>query len=60
MKKIHIYGYGFTDFIAKESEIEEIKIEEPKDINILLTHGTLDGGTEEREYNPLKSNKLKS
>lgn len=58
-EKTHIYGYGFTDFYCKESEIEEIKIEEPKDINILLTHGTLDGGTEEREYNPLKSNKLK-
>ena len=36
-EKIHIYGYGFTDFYCKESEIEEIKIEEPKDINILLT-----------------------
>lgn len=58
-EKIHIYGYGFTDFYCKESEIEEIKIENQKDINILLTHGTLDGGTEEREYNPLKSNKLK-
>lgn len=55
----HIYGYGFTDFYCKESEIEEIKIEEKKDINILLTHGTLDGGTEEREYNPLKGHKLK-
>lgn len=56
----HIYGYGFTDFYCKESEIEEIKIEDQKDINILLTHGTLDGGTDEREYNPLKGNKLKN
>lgn len=55
----HIYGYGFTDFYCKESEIEEIEIEEPNDVNILLTHGTLDGSGEEREYNPIKSNKLK-
>jgi len=57
---IHIYGYGFTDFYCKESELEEIKIEEKKDINILLTHGSLDSSSEEeREYNPLKSHKLK-
>lgn len=55
----HIYGYGFTDFYCKGSEIEEIQIENKKDINILLTHGTLDGGEEEREYNPLKGHKLK-
>ncbi len=58
-EKTHIYGYGFTDFYCKESEIEEIKIEDKKDINILLTHGALEGSTEEREYNPLKSHKLK-
>lgn len=59
-KDVHIYGYGFTDFYCKESNIEEIKIEEPKDINILLTHGSLDGGTDDlREYNPLRKNKLK-
>lgn len=59
-KNTHIYGYGFTDYYCKESNIEEIKIQEPEDINILITHGSIDGGTEEfREYNPLRESKLK-
>ncbi len=59
-KGIHIYGYGFTDFYCSESKIEEIKIQEPNDINILITHGSLDGGADEfREYNPLRESKLK-
>lgn len=56
----HIYGFGFTDFYCKESEIEEIEVEEPDDINILITHGSLDGGSDDlREYNPLRQSKLK-
>lgn len=56
----HIYGFGFTDFYCKESEIEEIQVEEPDDINILITHGSLDGGSDDlREYNPLRQSKLK-
>ena len=56
----HIYGFGFTDFYSKESEIEEIQVEEPDDINILITHGSLDGGSDDlREYNPLRQSKLK-
>lgn len=57
---IHIYGFGFTDFYCKQSKIEEIEIEEPDDINILITHGSLDGGSDDlREYNPLRQAKLK-
>lgn len=60
LKEAHIYGFGFTDFYCRESKIEEIKVEEPKDINILITHGSLDGGTDEqREYNPLRQTKLR-
>lgn len=56
----HIYGFGFTDFYCKQSEIEEIQVDEPNDINILITHGSLDGGSDElREYNPLRQTKLK-
>lgn len=59
-KNVNIYGYGFTDYYCKESGIEDIKIKNPEDINILITHGSIDGGTEEyREYNPLRENKLK-
>ena len=57
---IHIYGFGFTDFYCKHSEIEEIEIEEPDDINILITHGSLDSGIDEnREYNPLTTKELR-
>ena len=56
----HIYGFGFTDFYCKQSEIEEIQVEEPDDINILITHGSLEGGSDDlREYNPLRQSKLK-
>lgn len=56
----HIYGFGFTDFYCKQAEIEEIQVEEPDDINILITHGSLDGGSDDlREYNPLRQSKLK-
>lgn len=56
----HIYGFGFTDFYCKQSEIEEIQVEESDDINILITHGSLDGGSDDlREYNPLRQSKLK-
>lgn len=59
-KNVHIYGFGFTDYYCKKSEIEEIEIQEPKDINILITHASLDGGSDElREYNPLRETKLK-
>lgn len=58
-KNIHIYGYGFTDYYCQKTEIEEIKIQEPEDINILITHATLDGNAEERQYNPLSKSKLK-
>lgn len=59
-KNIHIYGYGFTDYYCKESGIEDIVIQDKEDINILITHGSIDGGTEEyREYNPLRETKLK-
>lgn len=59
-KNIHIYGYGFTDYYCKESGIEDIVIQDKEDINILIIHGSIDGGTEEyREYNPLRETKLK-
>ena len=59
-KNIHIYGYGFADYYCKNSGVEEIEIQEPQDINILITHASLDGGSDElREYNPLRETKLK-
>lgn len=57
---VDIYGFGFNDFYCKNSEIENIEIKNKDKINILITHGTLDGGnTNNFEYNPLNKNKLK-
>lgn len=59
-KNINIYGYGFTDYYCNDSNIEQIKIDNPENINILITHGTLDGGSDGiREYNPIRKTKLK-
>ena len=57
-----IYGYGFEDFYMKNSKIDEIEIEDKNKINILITHGSVDGGygyDNERVYNPMSSSKLK-
>ena len=56
----NIYGFGFNDFYCKNSIIDEIKIENKEQINILVMHGSLNGGTlENMEYNPINKNKLK-
>ncbi len=55
-----IYGVGFDDFYCKTLNIENIKIKNKEKINILITHGTLNGGTiENMEYNPLNKTMLK-
>ncbi len=55
-----IYGYGFEDFYMKKYEYEKIKLDNDK-INILLTHGTIDGEREdEMLYNPLSKSILKN
>lgn len=56
----NIYGFGFTDYYCKNSEIEDIKIDDKSKLNILIVHGSLDGGNDEyREYNPLSKKALK-
>lgn len=51
---ICIYGYGFGDFYCRSSGIENIKIDDKNKLNILVIHGSLDGGSiEDSEYNPL-------
>ena len=52
--EVDIYGYGFDDYYLKEEKIEKINIENKEKINILITHGTLDGASlEEKEYNSM-------
>ena len=57
--EVDIYGYGFDDYYLKEEKIDNINIENKEKINILITHGTLDGASvEEKEYNSIPRRKL--
>lgn len=59
-EQIDIYGFGFDDFYCRNSQIENIQIKNKDKINILITHGSLDSGSEiNKEYNPMSKNKLK-
>ena len=58
---VDIYGFGFDNFYMKASEYSKIQIENPEKINILITHGSLEGGTtEDLEYNPMNKNELEN
>ena len=60
-ENICIYGYGFEDFYLKNPDYENIQIEDKKKVNILLTHGTLDGSkNDEILYNPISKTILKN
>ena len=60
LEEANIYGFGFDDFYCKKSGIEDIEIEDKNKLNILVIHGSLDGGTiENSEYNPLARRMLK-
>lgn len=57
--EVDIYGYGFDDYYLKEEKMAQINIENKEKINILITHGTLDGASlEEREYNSMPKKML--
>lgn len=60
LEDVNIYGFGFDDFYCKKSGIEDINIEDKNKLNILIIHGSLDGGTiENSEYNPISRKLLK-
>lgn len=47
-----IYGYGFTDFYCRDSGLENLTIEDPDRLNVLIIHGTLNGANlEDKQYN---------
>lgn len=59
-KKIDLYGFGFEDFYLKIDTLNTIEIENENKINILLTHGSVDGGNDEKmEYNPMSKKDLR-
>ena len=56
---IDIYGYGFEDF-HMPNLYKNIEIDNKNKINILITHGSLDGANDENmQYNPMTSKDLK-
>lgn len=56
-----IYGFGFDDFYCKDSRISSINIKNKEKINILITHGTLNGSLAQAMlYNPLNKNEIES
>ena len=58
-KEFDLYAYGFEDFSMPKSYIEDIEIFNKNKINILLTHSSLDGAGQEKEYNPITKKTLK-
>lgn len=57
---IDIYGYGFDDFYM-EHKYTEIPIKNKNKINILITHGSLDTGSDDnKKYNPMTTKELKN
>jgi len=60
-ENINIYGYGFNDFYLKEDKLNNINVKNKEKINILITHGSLEGrAEEEREYNPVSKKELET
>ena len=60
LENINIYGYGFDDFYCSNVNIENLEIDNPEKINILVIHGTLDGSNaEDIQYNSMPTTILK-
>ena len=51
-----IYGFGFDDYYYDKETIKNLEIDKNK-INILITHGTLNGAS--KKYNDIKQDALK-
>ena len=60
-KNINIYGYGFEDYYMANQNIKEIETKDENKINILITHGDLDGAkNNDIRYNPISKMELKA
>lgn len=60
LENANFYGFGFDDFYCTNSGVENIIIDDKQKLNILIIHGSLNGGTiENSEYNPLSRKMLK-
>lgn len=59
--EVDIYMTAFTDFYKNQSPIENIKIQNPNKINVLLTHCDLNGTSDENglSYHPIAESIIK-
>lgn len=56
---IAIYGYGFGDYYCQDCGIDDLEIQNPEKMNLLLLHATLDGANiEDMAYNSISKRKL--
>lgn len=55
-ENVNIYGLGFTDYEFSSEEIDNLEIEDEEKINVLIIHGTLNGGS--KKYLDLKEKVL--
>lgn len=61
LEGINIYGYGFDNFYM-QNKYPKIEIKDKQKINILITHGSIDAGSQDedgQQYNPMSSKQLK-
>lgn len=57
---VNIYGFGFDEFYCKGCNLDNFYLEDKNKLNILIIHGTLDGGNaEDKEYNPISKKVLR-
>jgi len=56
LEEADIYGFGFEDYEMTNNMVSNIQIENPNKINVLVTHGTLNGAN--HKYNDLKEKQL--
>ena len=58
---VNIYGYGFDDFYYTNSEIDNFELDDKNKINVLVTHGTLNGTNNiEKQYNAISKSRLQA
>lgn len=56
LEEADIYGIGFENYEMQDSTISNIQIENPEKVNILVTHGTLNGAG--HQYHDIKEKEL--
>lgn len=54
---VDVYGLGFENYEMDDDSIKDIKIIDEDKVNILITHGTLNGAS--HQYNDIKEKDLK-